>query len=498
MKRWILSCLLIFLAPSFFADDAEVFGTYWNGSEKITYRDLILYKELFRQSPKIMEYFSSQNDDLDSTSSFSRIVAEAQIARAERDNFNPTSKTEALAQISFLRERLIDDSVNRMIYQEVKTFSEDDLTSYFNAHSSRYIVEDRIKFRMIFKEYGLKPSLEKEESIKQEAEKILEEARQHPERFSELARQHSNSATAAKGGDVGWLARNSKTMNPEFFNKVFVMQKGEISDLIKLPTGFAIILLDDKQDKGAPSLDEIRKIVEMDFAKDRLSRLKTNSADNNIMKARIQKSPEFLRQIQFLENAVWSRYYIDSVHNNLTLSDGAIRDFFAQKRRLFLRPQMWEIQAICIRPDEAAISKDRIREHYAIQSAREKAEKILDQLKMGESFAPFAFQYPPDSSGGKDGYLGWIFYQNNPYFSLHLKGKRVGEFIGPIWHNKAFWILKVLKIREEQTPSYEETAESAAILARQDARNEIHREIYRRQFDLAKPRIESKKQGSGL
>lgn len=494
MKRLIYSSLFILFAISLYADDSEVFGTYWNGSEKVSFHDLKLYKELFHQNPKIMEYFSSQSDDLDSTSSYSRIVAEARIAQTERSNLNPTSQTQALAQIAFLGERLLDDYANRMIYQEAKTFSEDDLTSYFNAHSSRYILDDRIKFRMIFKEYGLQPKPEKENSIKNEALKILESARQAPLQFSELARRYSDSATAAKGGDVGWLVRNAKTTNPEFFDRVFAMKKGEISDLIKLPSGFAIIILDDKQEKASPSLDEIRKVVEIDFMKDRLSRLKNDPQYETInLKDAVKKNPDFIRQIQFLENAVWSRYYIESVNNNLTLSDGAVRDFFAHKRRLFLKPQMWEIQALCVRPDEAAISKDRIREHYAIQSARAKAENILEQLKIGESFTTLASQNPPDSSKEKDGYLGWITYQAFPYFSLHLKGKGVGEFIGPIWHNQTFWILKILRIREEQMPSYEEVAESAIIKAHQIARNDIQREIYRRQFDLAKPRIINKK-----
>ena len=490
MKRLIQLFALISIPLSLVGNEPDIFGTYWNGAEKVAYHDLKLYKDMFCQSPKIMEYFSFQSDDLDSTSTFSRIVAEARMAQFERSKLNSTSQTQALAQIAILGERLLDDCANRMIRQKAATFSDDDLTSYFNAHSSRYVVDDRIKFRMIFKEYGLKPTSEKEDSVKNEALKILESARKNPQDFSELARRHSDSATAKKGGDVGWLVRNSKTTNPEFFSQVFAMNKGEISDLIKLPTGFAIIFLDDKQEKTSPSLDEIRKAVEIDFMKERLSRLKKSSQyEIENMKDAVKKNPDFIRQLRFLENAVWSRFYIESVLNELTLSDGEARDYFTQKRRQFLKPMMWEIQALCAHPDQKEISKDRIREHYAIQAARSKTDNILEQLKMGEPFTALAGLNPPDSLQGKNGYIGWITYQNFPYFAMHLKEKRVGEFIGPIWHEQAFWVLKILSIREEQMYSYEEIAESAAMLARQTARNNIQRDIYQKQFDLANPRI---------
>ena len=165
---------MISIPLSLVGNEPDIFGTYWNGAEKVAYYDLKLYKDMFYQSPKIMECFSFQSDDLDSTSTFSRIVAEARMAQIERNNLSPTSQTQALAQIAILGEQLLDDYASRMIRQKAATFSDDDLTSYFNAHSSRYVVDHRIKFRMIFKEYGLKPTSEKKDSVKNEALKILE------------------------------------------------------------------------------------------------------------------------------------------------------------------------------------------------------------------------------------------------------------------------------------------------------------------------------------
>lgn len=67
------------------------------------------------------------------------------------------------------------------------------------------------------------------------------------EEFSAIATVESlDNISAAKGGDLGYFAKGS--LNPELEEKIFALDVGEISDLIKTDVGYEIIQLVDRKD----------------------------------------------------------------------------------------------------------------------------------------------------------------------------------------------------------------------------------------------------------
>ena len=67
------------------------------------------------------------------------------------------------------------------------------------------------------------------------------------EGFSDLARQHSDDASAAKGGDLGWL--NPGDTVPEFERAMDALQPGEVSDPVRSPFGFHLIKVVERRDE---------------------------------------------------------------------------------------------------------------------------------------------------------------------------------------------------------------------------------------------------------
>lgn len=57
--------------------------------------------------------------------------------------------------------------------------------------------------------------------------------------FEELAKQYSQDGSAAKGGDLGWLAAGDTV--PEFENPMSQLKPGEISGVVQTPFGFHLI-----------------------------------------------------------------------------------------------------------------------------------------------------------------------------------------------------------------------------------------------------------------
>ena len=66
-------------------------------------------------------------------------------------------------------------------------------------------------------------------------------------KFDQLARQHSDDASAAKGGDLGWL--NPGDTVPEFEKAMNALKDGEVSDPVQSPFGWHLIQVLERRDQ---------------------------------------------------------------------------------------------------------------------------------------------------------------------------------------------------------------------------------------------------------
>lgn len=73
--------------------------------------------------------------------------------------------------------------------------------------------------------------------------------------FQAIAQQFSHSATAAKGGDMGWLGEDQ--LSPEYKEAIETLQPGQLSKPIKSARGYSIVLYLAKQVPGQPIDTEV-------------------------------------------------------------------------------------------------------------------------------------------------------------------------------------------------------------------------------------------------
>jgi peptidyl-prolyl cis-trans isomerase C len=74
--------------------------------------------------------------------------------------------------------------------------------------------------------------------------------------FAALAAENGTDGTASRGGDLGWFMRSE--MVPEFADAVFAMEPGTLSGPVQSPFGWHIIKLDERRERPAPALNEVR------------------------------------------------------------------------------------------------------------------------------------------------------------------------------------------------------------------------------------------------
>jgi len=95
------------------------------------------------------------------------------------------------------------------------------------------------------------------------AERLTQEMRQGS-RFSAVARQFSQSATAAVGGDIGWL--RSDQLPPELGKAVSALHPGELSAPIRVAGGYYLLLVVDRRNGASGSEQEtVYDIVQVVF-----------------------------------------------------------------------------------------------------------------------------------------------------------------------------------------------------------------------------------------
>ena len=74
---------------------------------------------------------------------------------------------------------------------------------------------------------------------KSRLEQIRSQIENGSAKFEDMARQYSNDASAAKGGDLGWLSPGETV--PEFEHAMDALKPGEISEPVQSPFGFHLI-----------------------------------------------------------------------------------------------------------------------------------------------------------------------------------------------------------------------------------------------------------------
>jgi peptidyl-prolyl cis-trans isomerase D len=101
--------------------------------------------------------------------------------------------------------------------------------------------------------------------------------------FTELAKRESNDATAAKGGDVGWIAAGQ--MPPAVEKIIFSLSKGAVSDPQESPAGFQIFKVDDLKEEKTLTLKEATPEITKHLKADKAKREAAKAADRDREKA---------------------------------------------------------------------------------------------------------------------------------------------------------------------------------------------------------------------
>jgi peptidyl-prolyl cis-trans isomerase SurA len=137
-----------------------------------------------------------------------------------------------------LREQIV---LARLMNQAVRSrvsVDTSEVEAYYKTHQEEFNQPAQARIRHIFFRVDPGAVQPQVDAVQARAARVLQEARNGSD-FADLARLHSEDATAANGGDLGFIKRGQAL--PEFEEVIFAMKEGEISDVIRTGNGLHII-----------------------------------------------------------------------------------------------------------------------------------------------------------------------------------------------------------------------------------------------------------------
>ena len=139
-----------------------------------------------------------------------------------------------------LREREVDSKL---------VISENDVDNYLTNQEHQEGKGEELQLAHILVVVPEQASADKIQTYRNRAEQALAKLRSGAS-FAQVAAGYSDAQDALKGGELGW--RPADRLPPLFADALKTMKPGEVSDILRSPSGFHIIKLLDRRSKDAP------------------------------------------------------------------------------------------------------------------------------------------------------------------------------------------------------------------------------------------------------
>lgn len=160
---------------------------------------------------------------------------------------------EVAAQLQVSSDKVLSDALLIKIDQTSSpsdAAAEAQARAVFRAKPERFQSPEQVQIRHILIAGG-------DASAQTQAQKVLQDLNAGAD-FAQLAKDRSaDTGSAAKGGDLGYIARGS--MVPEFEDAAFALkQPGDRSGIVSTKFGFHILQLDARRAAGPRSFEEVQ------------------------------------------------------------------------------------------------------------------------------------------------------------------------------------------------------------------------------------------------
>ena len=278
--------------------------------------------------------------------------------------------------------------------------SDKEIEEYYQANlEAKFRKPREAKIRYISVRVPAEADANQKKAARERAERIIKEARGGKD-FAELAKRESDDASAATGGDAGWIAQGQ--MLPAVEKIVFSLAKGAVSDPLETPIGLQIFKVEDIKDEKTQTLKEaspeITKTLKTEKAKretakiadrDREKALSGNDFNQLAAESGVKVSTtNWLSSGQIIPEIGENREFYKSAFalgpkDTSPLIEGN-NSYYILRLKQRIEPAVPPLEKV-----SGQIEK-RLKESKAYEMARHKGNNVLEQLKKEKDIAKIA------------------------------------------------------------------------------------------------------------
>ncbi|WP_349496699.1 peptidylprolyl isomerase [Sideroxydans sp. CL21] len=283
MSKKIFALILFAFAAFASATESQKQGVPLDSIEVIVNDDVITHLELEKRVVSVSKMLQSQKTALPDKSVLERQVLERMITEMLLSQFAKESglriddaqldktilriaQQNKFATVAAFRAKLEQDGTNfnefreeirneiisvRLREREVDSklvISENDVDNYLSNQERQEGKGDELLLAHILVVVPEQASADKIQNYRGRAEQALAKLRGGAS-FAQVAAGYSDAQDALKGGELGW--RPADRMPPMFADALAKMKPGDVSDVLRSPSGFHIIKLLDRRNKDA-------------------------------------------------------------------------------------------------------------------------------------------------------------------------------------------------------------------------------------------------------
>lgn len=154
---------------------------------------------------------------------------------------------------------------------------EEYLREEYEARKDQYMQPERVKARHILIEVEEGASEPAVEQAKREIETARMRIVEVGEDFATVAMEVSEGPSSVSGGDLGWFTRGQ--MVGAFEDVAFSLEPGTVSEPVRTPFGYHIILVEEREDEHVTPFEDAKDDLKLAIAQDRATDLISNLLD---------------------------------------------------------------------------------------------------------------------------------------------------------------------------------------------------------------------------
>jgi peptidyl-prolyl cis-trans isomerase SurA len=153
-----------------------------------------------------------------------------------------------------IRNQILTQEVIRKEVGSHIIISHEDVVKYYEEHKKEFVRPETVVLREIFISTSGKPDSDIP-ALRKKAESLRDRVQKNGEDFGELAKHFSDSSTAQQAGELGAFERSQ--LDPKIAEKVFSMNRAQMTEVIETKTGFEILQVEERYQAGEQSLDKV-------------------------------------------------------------------------------------------------------------------------------------------------------------------------------------------------------------------------------------------------